>query len=258
MKSIKSKVLFIISIVCIVSVALCSSVSYYFSYKAIMKESTNKVSMASQKYSEIIEGWLLTKTKFIDSMVVDVEYNNKYDINYLKKYFREQAKGNKDIICIYAGFNDNKFASSDGWVPSADYNCSEKDWYKEIIRKNGISYSSPYIDETVNKMVVTIGKPIKSSGKVIGVLAIDISLEDLKNIVQKATPVENSYGFLLDANNDFVVHSNKDFQPNEEKKFNVTQVMNGSLKDIGSLDSSNNKVLMLKDYDKKRKFLQGQ
>ncbi|HDK7167494.1 TPA: methyl-accepting chemotaxis protein [Clostridium botulinum] len=253
MKSIKSKVLFIISIVCIVSVALCSSVSYYFSYKAIMKESTNKVTMASQKYSEIIEGWLLTKTKFIDSMVVDVEYNNKYDINYLKKYFREQAKENKDIICIYAGFNDNKFASSDGWVPSADYNCSERDWYKEVIQKNGISYSSPYIDETVNKMVVTIGKPIKSSGKVIGVLAIDISLEDLKNIVQKATPVENSYGFLLDANNDFVVHANKDFQPNKEKKFNVTQVMDGSLKDIGSLNSSSNKVLMLKDYDKKEK-----
>ena len=135
MKSIKSKVLFIISIVCIVSVALCSSVSYYFSYKAIMKESTNKVAMASQKYSEIIEGWLLTKTKFIDSMVVDVEYNNKYDINYLKKYFREQAKGNKDIICIYAGFNDNKFASSDGWVPSADYNCSERDWYKEVLHR---------------------------------------------------------------------------------------------------------------------------
>ncbi len=67
-------------------------------------------------------------------------------------------------------------------------------------------------------MVVTIGKPIKSSGKVIGVLAIDISLEDLKNIVQRATPVKNSYGFLLDANNDFVVHANKDFQPNERKE----------------------------------------
>lgn len=48
MKSIKSKIVTIIAIVCIVSVALCSSISYYFSYKAIMGESTNKVSMASQ------------------------------------------------------------------------------------------------------------------------------------------------------------------------------------------------------------------
>ncbi len=52
-----------------------------FSYKAIMKETTNKVSMASQKYSEIIEGWLLTKTKFLDSMILDIQYNDKYDKN---------------------------------------------------------------------------------------------------------------------------------------------------------------------------------
>ncbi|KOR24447.1 methyl-accepting chemotaxis protein [Clostridium sp. FAM 1755] len=253
MKSIKSKIIAIISIVCIVSIGLCSSVSYYFSYKAIMKEATNKVSMASQKYSEIVEGWFLTKTKFVDSMVVDVEYNNKYDINYLKKYFSEQAKDNKDIIGIYAGFKDNKYVGSDGWVPPIDYNCSQKDWYKNIIQKNGIYYSSPYIDATTNKMIVTIGKPIKNAGKSIGVLAIDISLEDLKNLVQKATPVEHSYGFLLDENNNFVVHANKDFQPNAEKKLNITQVIDGTLKDIGSLDSKNNKALILKDYDNEKK-----
>lgn len=44
-----------------------------------MAESTNKVSMASQKYSEMINGWLLTKAKLMDSMVVDFQYNNKYD-----------------------------------------------------------------------------------------------------------------------------------------------------------------------------------
>ncbi|EJO5346788.1 methyl-accepting chemotaxis protein [Clostridium botulinum] len=253
MKSIKSKIITIISIVCIVSIGLCSSISYYFSYKAIMKETTNKVSMASQKYSEIIEGWIVTKTKLIDSMVVDVQYNNKYDINYLKSYFRQQAKGNKDIICIYAGFSDNKYVGSDDWVPSSDYKCSQKNWYKDVIDKNGIYYSSPYIDETTKKMIVTIGKPIKNAGKIIGVLAIDISLENLKNLVEKATPVDNSYGFLLDESNNFVVHKNKDFKPNKEKDFNVTKVMNGSLKGIASLNSKDNKVLILKDYDNEKK-----
>ncbi|EJO5346786.1 methyl-accepting chemotaxis protein [Clostridium botulinum] len=253
MKSIKSKIIFIISIVCILSVALCSSVSYYFSYKAIMKESTNKVSMASQKYSQIIEGWFLTKSKFIDSMVVDVQYNNKYDIKYLENYFKEQAKENKDIICIYAGFKDNKFAASDGWVPPSDYNLKQRDWYKDTIAKNGIAYSSPYIDATTKKMVITIGKPIKNAGNTIGVLAIDISLENLRDLVEKATPVENSYGFLLDESNNFVVHKNKDFQPNKEKNMNITQVMGGDLKDVASLDSKDNKVLTLKDYDNEKK-----
>lgn len=79
-----------------------------------MKEATNKVSMASQKYSEIIEGWLLTKTKFLNSMLLDVQYNNKYDKNYLENYFRLQAEANKDVINIYAGFNNKDFMSVDG------------------------------------------------------------------------------------------------------------------------------------------------
>ncbi|WP_251859589.1 methyl-accepting chemotaxis protein [Clostridium sp. Marseille-Q2269] len=253
MKSIKSKLIAIISIVCILTIGLCSTVSYYFSYKAIMKESTNKVSMASEKYSEIIEGWLLTKTKFVDSMVVDVEYNNKYNNKYLKNYFREQVKENKDLICIYAGLSDKRYIGSDEWIPPSNYNCLQQDWYKDTIHKNGIYYSKPYIDASTKKMIVTIGRPIKSAGKIIGVLAIDISLENLKTLVEKATPVENSYGFLLDEDNNFVIHPNKDFKPNAEKTFNITQVMNGSLKAISSLDSKNNKVITLKDYDNNKK-----
>lgn len=116
MKSIKSKIVTIIAIVCIVSVALCSSISYYFSYKAIMAESTNKVSMASQKYSEMINGWLLTKAKLMDSMVVDFQYNNKYDQKYIYSYFQSQLKDNKDVIGMYVGFEDkNLYPVMDGY-----------------------------------------------------------------------------------------------------------------------------------------------
>ncbi len=151
MKSIKSKIIAIISIVCILSIGLCSSISYYFSYKTIMKESTNKVSMASQKYSEIIEGWLLTKTKFLDSMVLDVQYNNKYDKKYLEDYFRVQAKENKDVVSIYCGFNNKEFRSIEGVPPSSNYDCTQRPWYKDTIEKDGVMYLSPYLDSNTKK-----------------------------------------------------------------------------------------------------------
>ncbi len=151
MRSIKSKIIAIISIVCILSIGLCSSISYYFSYKAIMKETTNKVSMASQKYSEIIEGWLLTKTKFIDSMILDIQYNDKYDKKYLEEYFRLQAKANKDIISIYSGFNNKEFRSIEGVPPTQNYDCTQRPWYKDTIKKNEVMYSSPYLDPNNKK-----------------------------------------------------------------------------------------------------------
>ncbi|EPY6472214.1 methyl-accepting chemotaxis protein [Clostridium sporogenes] len=254
MKSIKSKIVTIIAIVCIVSVALCSSISYYFSYKAIMAESTNKISMASQKYSEMINGWLLTKAKLMDSMVVDFQYNNKYDQKYIYSYFQSQLKDNKDVIGMYVGFEDKKFISGNGWIPTKDYDCRQRDWYKEAVKKNGIIYSAPYIDKKFNSMVITVAKPIRKDGKIIGVVGMDVVVDYLKTIVQKATPVKNSYGFLLDSNNDFIVHPNKEFQPKDEKVINVSKIMDGKLKDLAQLDSSNNKVLKSKDYDNKEKI----
>lgn len=83
---------------------------------------------------------------------------------------------------------------------------------------------------------------------------MDVVVDYLKTLVQKATPVKNSYGFLLDNNNDFIVHPNKEFQPKDEKMTNVNKIMDGKLKDLAQLDSSNNKVLKSKDYDNKEKI----
>ncbi|EJO5348402.1 methyl-accepting chemotaxis protein [Clostridium botulinum] len=254
MKSIKYKIATIIAIVCIISMSLCSSISYYFSYKAIMKESTNKVSMASEKYSEMINGWLLTKAKLMDSIVVDLEYNNKYDQKYVYNYFQTQLKENKDVIGMYVGFENKNFISGNGWIPTKDYDCRQRDWYKEAVEKKRIIYSSPYIDKKFNSMVITVAKPIKKDGKIIGVVGMDVVVDYLKTLVKKATPVKNSYGFLLDGNNNFIVHPNKEFQPKDKKVINVTQIMNGKLKKLAQLDSSNNKVLRLKDYDNKEKI----
>ena len=210
--------------------------------------------MASQKYSEMINGWLLGKAKLMDSMVVDFQYNNKYDQKYIYEYFQSQLKNNKDVIGMYVGFEDKKFISGNGWIPTKDYDCRERDWYKEAIKKNGIIYSAPYIDKKFNSMVITVAKPLKKDGKIIGVVGMDVVVDYLKDLVQKATPVKNSYGFLLDNNNDFIVHPNKEFQSKDEKVVNVAEIMNGKLKDLAQLDSSNNEVLKSKDYDNKEKI----
>lgn len=55
-------------------------------------------------------------------------------------------------------------------------------------------YSSPYLDPNT-KMIITIAKPIKKDGKSIGVLAIDITLDYIKNSVEQATPVEKVMDF---------------------------------------------------------------
>ncbi|WP_125153477.1 methyl-accepting chemotaxis protein [Clostridium rectalis] len=253
MKSIRSKIICIISIVCIISIGLSSSISYYFSYKAIMKETTSKISIASEKYSEKIDGWLSKKTKLLDAITLDVQYNNKYDKKYLEDNFRVQAKDNDDIVSIYAGFSNKEFRSIEGVTPTENYDCTERQWYKETVKKNGVTYLSPYLDPNTKKMIITIARPIVKESKVIGVLAMDITIDSIKKSVEQATPVEKSYGYLLDEGNNFIVHENKDFQPKDGKSYNVKQVMNKGLEKLAYLDSKNNNTLILKDFDNVKK-----
>lgn len=39
-------------------------------------------------------------------------------------------------------------------------------------------------------MVITVAKPIRKDGKIIGVVGMDVVVEYLKTLVQKATPVK--------------------------------------------------------------------
>ncbi|GAA0748359.1 methyl-accepting chemotaxis protein [Clostridium oceanicum] len=253
MKSIKSRIVVMISLLSILIITICSSVSYYFFYKTVMKECSNNISVASEKYGSIIDGWMVSKSKVIDSMAVDLQYNNKYDTKYVYTYFKNQLKENKDIIGMYIGFEDKKFISGNGWIPTKDYDCRDRSWYKEAIEKDKVIYSSPYIDKKFNKMVITIAKPVKRSGKTIGVIGMDVVLDYLTKLVKDATPVKNSYGFLLDSSNNILVHKNKDFKPKEENYCNIEKVLDGRLKDINSINSKDKEIKILKDYDKENK-----
>ncbi|MBK5242299.1 hypothetical protein [Clostridium sp.] len=84
----------------------------------------------------------------IEEMGNDLEYYNNYDSNYLMDYFEAKQKPNPYILCYYVGFNDEKFISGDRWVPDADYNCPERDWYKSAIASGKLIYTDPYLDAT--------------------------------------------------------------------------------------------------------------
>ncbi len=36
---------------------------------------------------------------------------------------------------MYVGFEDKKFISGNGWIPTKDYDCRQRDWYKEAVKK---------------------------------------------------------------------------------------------------------------------------
>ncbi|WP_237737341.1 methyl-accepting chemotaxis protein [Clostridium carboxidivorans] len=147
------------------------------------------------------------------------------------------------------GFKDKRYLDGSGWVPDKDFDCTQRDWYKDAVKKNGLVYSQPYLDELTKKIVVSISKPIVKNNEIIGVVSCDIKLDTITNTLEKSKTINNSYAFLLDNKNNFIVHPNKDFQPAKDKSKNISTIMNGRFSKI-----LNNQITLLKDFDNKEKY----
>lgn len=255
MKSLKSKLTLTVCLLCLFTLVTSTSISYYISYRALSQQFKENAITASEKYTEQLNGWLVSQGKMIQEMANDLEHYNNYNIDNLFSYFQAKQKPNPYILCYYAGFNDKRFISGDGWIPDASYDCTQRDWYKQSLSSNGLIYTPPYLDVTTKKMVITIATPIRKENKIIGVVGADIYVDYLTKIVQDAKIGQNSYAFLIDNNGDFIVHPKKELQPNEKEVQNVLKVLNGSYKDMGSnVLNKKEGISIIKDYDGVEKY----
>lgn len=249
MKSIKQKITLVISCTCILSLLVLSGISYYTSYNAVMTQSKNNIVSQTGKYAGITNGWIEGQGKILNEIADNIEQMGVSDSGNVLAYLQRKSKSNPDTLSVYMGFADKGYLDGVGWVPDKDYDCTKRDWYKDAVQKKGLAYSEPYIDAQSKKMIISISKPVIINNQTVGVVSTDLKIDTITNMLNKVKPVANSYAFLLDEKNNFMIHPYKAFQPTESSAKNISKVMNGSLSKI-----VNNNIILLKDYDGKQKY----
>lgn len=227
-------------------------VGYRLASSKITLEALGKLQMASDKYGESINSWLLEQGKSLEEIADSIVFFGEFDQEFLLRYLTNRTEANAYSIAVYLGFSDNRFISGDGWVPPDDYKGTERDWYKQAIERDALVYTEPYVDSTTGEMVITIAKPIKLNGKVIGVLGSDIEVNKIVEIIQNAKPFEESYGFLLDSNQNILVHPNENFQPTPDGLTNIADAMDRNF--VGILSKQGEETEPITDYDGKKKY----
>lgn len=253
MKSIKTRITLIFSMICVVIILLLSSVSYFVSTNAIESESKQKMLMASEKYSEMMNGWLDGQAKIVNEIAYKISNDKTFDEKEVLTYLSGKLKANPNTTDVYMATTDKHMIDGSGWVPDASYDPTTRPWYKSAIEKNGVIYTAPFLDKVTQKIVISIAAPVTRDNKVIGVISSDINLGKLTEIIEKAKPVENSYSFLFDSDKNIIIHPNKDYQPTEKESKNISKILDGKYDSIVSA-SANKQGVTLKDYDGKERY----
>ncbi|MDS0527632.1 methyl-accepting chemotaxis protein [Clostridium sp. SHJSY1] len=202
----------------------------YNNISNIAKSRGNEYSIEIEKTENTVKEYAKIISDAIDvSKINNIDYINTFE-NQFASLTKSIGFSNEKIVGLYINFNpeltegenpyDLAYYSGEISYNSYtmdDYNESNEDlaWYYEPIKaKEGI-WSKPYIDpESDNIKMISYTMPVYKDDKLIGVVGLDISYENLEKMILGTNLYDTGSAFLLDKDYTFLVDKNRTSEDN--------------------------------------------
>lgn len=211
--SLRAKMLvWLIPPIFIISVAT-SIYSYHQARTAIHAEVINTAELIEQNFNAEINTSLTAKEAAVNAMLVFIgqkEVPSEELINTLKTV----KNSNKGFVNVFVAFEDKRYFESNGWIPPADYDPRPRPWYKKAMASDDVAYSEVYEDKGSHQYVVSVVKKIVRDGKPVGVLGIDLTLQEVQALAAQITLGKTGHGYILDSAGNFIYHPDKTMADN--------------------------------------------
>ena len=109
------------------------------------------------------------------------------------------------------------FVNSVGWIPDKSWEPSSRDWFKLAEKNSGkFTFTEPYVDSRTGRVCTTFSQSVSGNdGKLLGVAAMDVMLDDLTKLVNETKISNNSSIYILLDDGRFLTN------PDENKIINV-------------------------------------
>ena len=103
---------------------------------------------------------------------------------------------------FHTGSDSGFYIGNDGWVPPEDWVPRERDWFKNAMAHKGeFSFEEAYVDAMTGSLCVTVSKSVENeSGKIVGVVAVDLLLSNLAKLVDTFPVSANGHLFMIGRN----------------------------------------------------------
>jgi methyl-accepting chemotaxis protein len=224
LSSIRMKLIVIISILFMVSLAIIISITSLQTRMKTEKEVIDQTQGIVGELNNSVQLFLGQYEKSIDQYSIS---NSLKD--YAKAQLQTESAGENtelfaniqsdfdNYLSLYGEATSIYFASPNKKlkiVPSvslpSDFDPTSRDWYKnaEEVRA-GVVWSDPYVDTATEEYIITASRAIVSDNKVVGVLGVDINLTKLTDRVSEMDIGFNGYPFLIGLDGTAIVHPTK-------------------------------------------------
>jgi methyl-accepting chemotaxis protein len=205
MKSIKNKVILLMTILIIVPILIVSSLSYYYSSQnlkshLVASEIDLAKSVSTSVTSFIDKAYTLSEEMANGKTVVDFVANDQ------KELLESSAKRNTYFDLLYIQKTDgNQTARSTGSLG----NRASRWWFTQMMSEKKSFVSNSYYSVSTNTPVTSIFFPINDkSNNMLGIFGADLKLDELQRIVDSYSTT-GSYAFIIDSEGVVIAHPDK-------------------------------------------------
>ncbi len=139
-------------------------------------------------------------------------YTSDTSKDWMMETFKSIADTHDNIQSIYLGTINKETHIYPHADLSPDFDPQTRDWYKGAIENNGVYWTSPYTDEATGNTTITVSIPVyntRGNNEFIGVVGIDVSLDNVAKIVTEVSIGETGYLSLTDKHGVFIIHPDK-------------------------------------------------
>lgn len=253
--SVQKKFIIIVCSICFICITVTSIVGYSAASSELKEKSTDNAVILASDYANQINNWIWEKAVFLNTVAESMILVNNLDREYLHTYFNEILKNSNidnSIYDLFFQYPDSYMVCATDFVPDGSMDYTERKWYTVPTSTHKLAVQTAYNDTDTGRQIITISREIVINGELVGVLAIDIFVDQMIETINAMNVPKDSYGFLLDSDNGLVVHPNKEYGYVDDAPV-ALQDLKGNpyeklIKKIGK-ESNLKELLWINDYD---------
>lgn len=135
-----------------------------------------------------------------------IEVNDAYYFEFAKGLIANILESDESILNVYVG-TESKMFYVNPEVELVGYDPTATAWYKESVQyPDQVAFSDPYTDTGSGLMVMSLTKAIKKGNELIGVVGLDIGLDQLSTDLSSIKIGDTGYVYMSDENGFVITH----------------------------------------------------
>ena len=256
LNSVGSRLLVIILAITITGMGLIAIIGNILAGNVVIEQTLSRVAEITSHDADHIDGWFVNQSRYLEAIATDISMLADTDPETVFPVLVKHTGLNEEYYAIYMGYPDGTAVFSDRWIP--DYNewvATERDWYKDAIANPGeVFVSDLYKDASTGELCLTFSKAIVRNNAVIGVLAADIMISVLIDLVASTDVGKDSYANLTDDEGNIILNSSGLGTPvidahGDIKFYNIAEIEGGLYSDLRSDAVLNGEFIKVRGYD---------